>query len=153
MPSTYYVRPEKVHLPARPVLFFLIPLIFMLGSPFGSSALAQSKLQSSPSVTLPGWKQFVTDCVTGDHFVENQYGNKPDPNCDDWRTDLYERPGYAEAIDFTMSDLAGLRISRRDHELERASPVITRMLPVKALETIAAAARLNASIALASSPR
>jgi len=61
-------------------------------------------------------------------------------------TDLHERPGYAEAIDFTMSDLAGVRISGRDRDLERASPVITRMLPLKALETIAAAAQLNAHV-------
>jgi len=60
--------------------------------------------------------------------------------------DLHERPGYAEAIDFTMSDLAGVRISGRDRDLERASPVITRMLPLKALETIAAAAKLNAHV-------
>ena len=60
--------------------------------------------------------------------------------------DLYEQPGYAEAIDFTMSELAGVRISGRDRDLERAAPVITRMLPLKALETIAAAARLNARV-------
>ena len=60
--------------------------------------------------------------------------------------DLHERPGYGEAIDFTMSDLAGVRISGRDHDLERAAPVITRMLPTRALETIAAAAKLNASV-------
>ena len=60
--------------------------------------------------------------------------------------DLYRRPGYEEAIDFTMSDLAGVRISGRDRDLERASPVITRMLPQKALETIAAAAQLNAHV-------
>ena len=61
-------------------------------------------------------------------------------------TDLHERPGYGDAIDFTMSDLAGVGISNRDRDLERASPAITRMLPQKALETIAAAARLNASV-------
>ncbi len=60
--------------------------------------------------------------------------------------DLHERPGYAEAIDFTMSDLAGVSVSHRDRELERASPAITRMLPTRALETIAAAARLNARV-------
>lgn len=60
--------------------------------------------------------------------------------------DLYERPGYEEAIDFTMADLAGVSVSSRDRELERASPVITRMLPRKALETIAAAAELNAHV-------
>jgi len=60
--------------------------------------------------------------------------------------DLYDRPGYAEAIDFTMSDLAGVRVSGRDDDLERASPAITRMLPTRALETIAAAAKLNACV-------
>ena len=58
-------------------------------------------------------------------------------------SDLHEREGYADAIDYTMSDLAGVGISARDRDLERASPAITRMLPTKALETIAAAARLN----------
>lgn len=58
-------------------------------------------------------------------------------------SDLHERQGYADAIDYTMSDLAGVGISERDRDLERASPAITRMLPTKALETIAAAAKLN----------
>jgi len=61
-------------------------------------------------------------------------------------TDLHERPGYSDAIDFTMSDLAGVGISNRDRDLERAAGAITRMLPQKALETIAAAAKLNASV-------
>lgn len=61
-------------------------------------------------------------------------------------TDLHERPGYGDAIDFTMSDLAGVGISDRDRDLERASPAITRMLPQKALETIAVAAKLNARV-------
>jgi len=60
--------------------------------------------------------------------------------------DLHQRPGYREAIDFTMSDLAGVRVSGRDHDLERAAPVITRMLPGRALETLAAAAKLNARV-------
>ena len=60
--------------------------------------------------------------------------------------DLHDRPGYGEAIDFTMSDLAGVGISDRDRDLERAAPAITRMLPTKALETIAAAAKLNAAV-------
>ncbi len=60
--------------------------------------------------------------------------------------DLHERPGYGEAIDFTISDLAGVRVSGRDDDLERAAPVITRMLPGKALETLASAAKLNASV-------
>ena len=60
--------------------------------------------------------------------------------------DLHEEPGYSEAIDFTMSDLAGVGISDRDRDLERAAPAITRMLPQRALETIAAAAKLNARV-------
>jgi hypothetical protein len=61
-------------------------------------------------------------------------------------SDLYVRDGYAEAIDFTMSDLAGIGISKRDRDLERAAPAITSMLPLGALETIATAAEMNARI-------
>lgn len=60
--------------------------------------------------------------------------------------DLHAQTGYAEAIDFTMSDLAGVGISDRDRDLERAAPAITRMLPLHALETIAAAAEMNARV-------
>jgi hypothetical protein len=60
--------------------------------------------------------------------------------------DLYEQPGYAEAIDFTMNDLAGVGISSRDQDLERAAPAITHMLPLSALQTIAKAAEMNARV-------
>jgi len=60
--------------------------------------------------------------------------------------DMYARNGYAEAIDFTMSDLAGIGISNRDHDLERAAPAITTILPLGALATIASAAEMNARI-------
>ncbi|MGB5721875.1 MAG: hypothetical protein WBM34_14370, partial [Woeseiaceae bacterium] len=40
-------------------------------------------------------------------------------------SDLHSQEGYAEAINFTMSDLAGVGISSRDRDLERAAPVIT----------------------------
>lgn len=60
--------------------------------------------------------------------------------------DLYEQVGYADAIDFTMNDLAGVGISERDRDLERAAPAITRLLPIRALETIASAAEVNARI-------
>lgn len=60
--------------------------------------------------------------------------------------DLYEQAGYAEAIDFTMNDLAGIGIRKRDHDLERAAPAITRMLPLAALRTIASAAEMNARV-------
>lgn len=61
-------------------------------------------------------------------------------------SDLYEQQGYAEAIDFTMSDLAGIGISDRDRDLERAAPAITRLLPLGALKTIATAAEMNARV-------
>ena len=60
--------------------------------------------------------------------------------------DLHSQPGYTEALDFTMSDLAGIGISGRDDDLERAAPAITRMLPRRALATIAAAAKMNARV-------
>ncbi|MDH3612862.1 MAG: hypothetical protein OEU90_06095 [Gammaproteobacteria bacterium] len=60
--------------------------------------------------------------------------------------DLYAQTGYAEAIDFTMSDLAGIGISNRDHDLERAAPAITTLLPLGALVTIASAAEMNARV-------
>jgi len=59
---------------------------------------------------------------------------------------LYERDGYAAAIDFTMSDLAGVGISNRDRDLERAAPAITRILPLRALATIATAAEMNTRV-------
>jgi hypothetical protein len=60
--------------------------------------------------------------------------------------DLYAQDGYEDAIDFVMSDLAGIGISSRDRDLERAAPAITTMLPLRALTTIAAAAEMNARI-------
>lgn len=60
--------------------------------------------------------------------------------------DLYEQDGYDKAIEFTMSDLAGVGISNRDRDLERAAPAITRMLPLRALETLADAADANARV-------
>lgn len=60
--------------------------------------------------------------------------------------DMYVQSGYAAALDFTMSDLAGVGISSRDRDLERAAPAITRMLPLRALQTIASAAEMNARV-------
>lgn len=82
------------------------------------------------------------------HFLENY------ERFADWQlqhllpyfSDLHARDGYAAAIEFTMNDLAGIGISRRDHDLERAAPVITSTLPLAALETIATAAEMNARI-------
>jgi len=60
--------------------------------------------------------------------------------------DLYEQPGYAEAINYTMNDLAGVGISSRDRDLERAAPAIIRLLPLGALRTIASAAEMNTRV-------
>jgi hypothetical protein len=59
-------------------------------------------------------------------------------------SDLLEPEGYAEAVDFIVSDLAGVGISGRDRDIERATPVIVRSLPAQPLETAAAAVELNA---------
>ncbi|MEJ2299091.1 MAG: hypothetical protein P8X94_11435 [Woeseiaceae bacterium] len=58
--------------------------------------------------------------------------------------DLKGPPGYEEAIDFVVNDLAGVGVSERDHDIERAAPVIVRTLPTHPLETAAAAVELNA---------
>ena len=57
--------------------------------------------------------------------------------------DLLGPKGYAEAVDFIVSDLAGVGVSERDREIERATPVIVRSLPTQPLETAAAAVQLN----------
>ena len=59
-------------------------------------------------------------------------------------SDLLGPEGYAEAVDFIISDLAGVGISERDRDIERATPVIVRSLPAEALELAASAAELNA---------
>ena len=59
-------------------------------------------------------------------------------------SDLLEPEGYAEAVDFIVSDLAGVGVSERDREIGRATPVIVRSLPAHPLETAAAAVELNA---------
>ena len=58
--------------------------------------------------------------------------------------DLLEPKGYAEAIDFVVSDLCGVGISARDRDIERATPIIVRSLPAHPLETASAAVELNA---------
>ena len=60
-------------------------------------------------------------------------------------SDLLEPQGYAEAVDFVVSDLCGVGISERDRDIERATPVIVRSLPGRSLETAAAAVELNAA--------
>jgi len=61
-------------------------------------------------------------------------------------SDLLEPEGYAEAVDFIVSDLAGVGISERDRDIERAAPVIVRSLPAHPLATAVAAVELNARV-------
>ncbi len=57
---------------------------------------------------------------------------------------LLEPEGYADAVDFIVSDLCGVGVSERDHEIERAAPVFLATLPTHPLESAAAAVELNA---------
>ncbi len=59
---------------------------------------------------------------------------------------LRESPDYATAVDFVISDLSGIGISQRDHDIARIVPIMCKMLPDKALRTVAAAMKLNAGI-------
>ncbi|MDH4073117.1 MAG: hypothetical protein OEV41_08440 [Gammaproteobacteria bacterium] len=63
-----------------------------------------------------------------------------------WFRDLHEIEGYGEAIDFIMSDLAGVGVAGRDRDLERVAPVITATLTERALDTVASAAELNTRV-------
>ena len=67
----------------------------------------------------------------------------------------YMLPFYAElrqnkdtrtAIDFVVSDLAGIGISERDHDIHRVVPAMIRILPASALRTIATGMEMNARI-------
>jgi hypothetical protein len=59
--------------------------------------------------------------------------------------DLAQSPRYAEAIAFFQDDLYGPGdFSRRDADLARIVPVMTRMLPARMLEVVADATDLNA---------
>jgi hypothetical protein len=60
--------------------------------------------------------------------------------------DVLEPEGYADAVDFIISDLAGVGVAERDHDIERATPIIVRSLPSHALELAASAAELNAGV-------
>ena len=72
----------------------------------------------------------------------------------DWQLDymlpFYEDLGAtedrAEAVNFFISDLTGIDISERDHEFAKVVPLMSRMLPNKALDAVATAMRLNARV-------
>ena len=60
-------------------------------------------------------------------------------------TDLIQANDYKDAVDFIVSDLAGVGISERDREIERAATLIVNTLPLHPLETAATALELNAT--------
>ena len=60
--------------------------------------------------------------------------------------DLRASDDYAAAVDFVVSDLTGINISQRDHDIARVAPIMSRMLPEKAVQTMAAAMELNARV-------
>lgn len=60
--------------------------------------------------------------------------------------DLRPLPGYGAALDFVITDLTGTGISQRDADLARVVPVMARMLPDRALATLATAMELNARV-------
>ena len=60
--------------------------------------------------------------------------------------DLKAKEDYADAIDFVISDLTGVGISKRDEDFARVVPIMAKMLPTKALATVASAMELNARI-------
>ena len=60
--------------------------------------------------------------------------------------DLRTFANYAAAVDFVVSDLTGLGVSQRDHDIARVVPIMSRMLPDKALRTMASAMQLNARV-------
>lgn len=60
--------------------------------------------------------------------------------------DLRTTADRAAAVDFVVSDLTGIDISDRDQELAKVVPVMSRMLPAKALDVLAAAMQLNARV-------
>ncbi|MFQ5982048.1 MAG: hypothetical protein ACE5KS_01610 [Woeseiaceae bacterium] len=60
--------------------------------------------------------------------------------------DLRKSPDYSAAVDFVISDLTGVGISQRDHDIARVVPIMCKMLPEKALQTVASAMQLNARV-------
>ena len=74
-----------------------------------------------------------------DHFVNWQIDyTRP------FYEDLLEKPDYREALNFVITDLIGVGISKRDQDLARVVPIMTKVLPTGALDTVAAAMELNA---------
>jgi hypothetical protein len=60
--------------------------------------------------------------------------------------DLRSSLDRAAAVDFVVSDLTGISISERDHEFAKVLPIMSRMLPARALSAVATAMQLNARV-------
>lgn len=58
--------------------------------------------------------------------------------------EFQEAPETAAAVEFVISDLIGTGISTRDADFSRVIPIMVRLLPNKALRTLASAMELNA---------
>ena len=61
-------------------------------------------------------------------------------------SDLFDHEGYEEAVEFVVSDLSGTNIASRDRDIERAAPLFIRLLPTRALQTLATGAEMNARV-------
>jgi hypothetical protein len=60
--------------------------------------------------------------------------------------DLGATADRAAAVEFFVSDLTGIDISARDREIAKVVPLMSRMLPGKALQAVATAMQLNARV-------
>ena len=56
-----------------------------------------------------------------------------------------QREAYRDATTFVVNDLTGIEVSRRDRDLGRIVPMMSRVLPESVLATLAAALALNAA--------
>lgn len=59
-------------------------------------------------------------------------------------SEFQKEPDTAAAVEFVISDLIGTGIIARDADLARVIPIMVRLLPAKALQTLASAMELNA---------
>ena len=60
--------------------------------------------------------------------------------------DLRTSKKYAAAVDFVVSELTGIGVSDRDHDIARVVPIMSRLLPDKVLCAMASAMQLNARV-------
>lgn len=60
--------------------------------------------------------------------------------------DLRTSESYSRAVDLVVTDLTGIGVSARDQDIARIVPIMSKLLPERALRTVAAAMRLNARV-------